>query len=134
MDLMCGILDQRVIHESIVRGVLDRQAAPLRTLYRKRRHVMETTLRDQFGDRISWMQPKGGFFLWARLPEGYDCEPLLEKSLQEGVIFVIGSAFCVDGSGHDRVRLSFSWPTPDRIVEGAVRLSRAMTLSPVGRV
>ena len=134
MDLMCGILDQRVIHESIVRGVLDRQAAPLRTLYRKRRDVMETTLRDQFGDRISWMQPKGGFFLWARLPEGYDCEPLLEKSLQEGVIFVIGSAFCVDGSGHDRVRLSFSWPTPDRIVEGAVRLSRAMTLSPVGRV
>ncbi len=134
MDLMCGILDQRVIHESIVRGVLDRQAAPLRTLYRERRHVMETTLRDQFGDRISWMQPKGGFFLWARLPEGYECEPLLEKSLQEGVIFVIGSAFCVDGSGHDRVRLSFSWPTPDRIVEGAVRLSRAMTLSPVGRV
>jgi len=134
MDLMCGILDQRVIHESIVRGVLDRQAAPLRTLYRERRDVMETTLRDQFGDRISWMQPKGGFFLWARLPEGYECEPLLEKSLQEGVIFVIGSAFCVDGSGHDRVRLSFSWPTPDRIVEGAVRLSRAMTLSPVGRV
>jgi 2-aminoadipate transaminase len=135
MDLMCGILDQRVIHESIVRGVLDRQAVPLRTLYRTRRDVMETTLRDQFGDRISWMQPKGGFFLWARLPEGYDeCEPLLEKSLQEGVIFVIGSAFCVDGSGHDRVRLSFSWPTPDRITEGAARLARAMTPSPVGRV
>ena len=134
MDLMCGILDQRVIHESIVRGVLDRQAAPLRTLYRERRDVMETTLRDQFGDRISWMQPKGGFFLWARLPEGYECEPLLDRSLQEGVIFVIGSAFCVDGSGHDRVRLSFSWPTPDRIVEGAARLARAMTVSPVGRV
>ena len=30
MDLMCGILDQRVVHQSIVRGVLDRQAAPLR--------------------------------------------------------------------------------------------------------
>ena len=134
MDLMCGILDQRVIHQSIVRGVLDRQAAPLRTLYRERRDVMETTLREQFGDRISWIQPKGGFFLWARLPEGYECEPLLERSLQEGVIFVIGSAFCVDGSGHDRVRLSFSWPTPERIVEGAARLARAMTLSPVGRV
>ena len=40
-----------------------------------------------------------------------------------GVIFVIGSAFCVDGSGHDRVRLSFSWPTPDRIREG-VRAAR----------
>ena len=34
MDLMCGILDQRVVHQSIVRGVLERQAAPLRQLYR----------------------------------------------------------------------------------------------------
>ena len=130
MDLMCGILDQRVVHESIVRGVLDRQAPPLRNLYRKRRDVMETTLRDQFGDRITWIQPKGGFFLWARLPEGYECEPLLEKAMQEGVIFVIGSAFCVDGSGRDRVRLSFSWPSPDRIREGAKRLAAAMASSP----
>jgi 2-aminoadipate transaminase len=126
MDLMCGILDQRVIHQSIVRGVLERQAAPLRNLYRNRRDVMETTLREQFGDRISWIQPKGGFFLWARLPEGYECEPLLEKAMGEGVMFVIGSAFCVDGSGHDRVRLSFSWPTPERIREGAKRLAVAI--------
>src|SRR5258705_7240883 len=71
MDLMCGILDQRVVQESIVRGVLERQAAPLRALYRERRDVMEQTLRDQFGDRISWIKPKGGFFLWAQLPEGF---------------------------------------------------------------
>jgi 2-aminoadipate transaminase len=127
MDLMCGILDQRVVHQSIVRGVLARQAAPLRKLYRERRDVMEQTLREEFGDRLTWIQPKGGFFLWAKLAGGYECEPLLEKALEQGVIFVIGSAFCVDGSGRDRVRLSFSWPTPDRIREGARRLARAMT-------
>jgi len=126
MDLMCGILDQRVVHQSIVRGVLDRQAAPLRMLYRQRRDVMERTLRDQFGDRLSWIQPKGGFFLWATLPEGFEDIALLAKAMEQGVIFVIGSAFCVDGSGHDRVRLSFSWPTPDRIRDGAKRLAAAM--------
>jgi 2-aminoadipate transaminase len=133
MDLMCGILDQRVIHESILRGVLGRQAAPLRALYRKRRDVMETTLRDQFGDRLTWIQPKGGFFLWARLPDEYECEALLEKAMREGVIFVIGSAFCVDGSGHDHVRLSFSWPSPERIRDGARRLAAAMQISVAGR-
>src|SRR5690349_14939243 len=106
MDLMCGILDQRVVHQSIVRGVLDRQAAPLRRLYRMRRDVMEQALREQFGDRLSWIQPKGGFFLWAKLPSGCDCEPMLVKAMEEGVLFVVGSAFCVDGSGHDRIRLS----------------------------
>jgi 2-aminoadipate transaminase len=128
MDLMCGILDQRVVHQSIVRGVLARQAVPLRKLYRMRRDVMEQTLRAQFGDRLSWIQPKGGFFLWATLPEGFECEALLQKAMEQGVIFVIGSAFCVDGSGHDRVRLSFSWPTADQISEGARRLAVAMQL------
>ena len=126
MDLMCGILDQRVVHQSIVRGVLERQAAPLRKLYRLRRDVLEHTLREQFGDRLTWSQPKGGFFLWATLPEGYECEALLAKAMEQGVIFVIGSAFCVDGSGHDRIRLSFSWPSPERIREGALRLATAM--------
>ena len=102
---MCGILDQRVVHQSIIRGVLARQAEPLRRLYRTRRDVMEQTLRDQFGERLTWIHPKGGFFLWARLPDGYECEPLLATAMEQGVIFVIGSAFCVDGSGHDRVRL-----------------------------
>ena len=135
MDLMCGILDQRVVHESIVRGVLARQAGPLRTLYRLRRDVMEQALREQFADRLTWIQPKGGFFVWARLPDGYECETLLGKAMEQGIIFVIGSAFCVDGSGHDRMRLSFSWPTADRIREGARRLAAAMEThaDPVGR-
>ena len=126
MDLMCGILDQRVVHQSIVRGVLERQAAPLRKLYRMRRDVMEHTLRAQFGDRLTWIPPKGGFFLWAKLPDGYECEALLAKAMEQGVLFVIGNAFCVDGSGHDRIRLSFSWPSPERIREGARRLAAAM--------
>jgi 2-aminoadipate transaminase len=126
MDLMCGILDQRVVHQSIVRGVLERQAAPLRRLYRIRRDVMEQALREQLEGRLTWIAPKGGFFLWARLPDGCECEPLLARALEHGVIFVIGSAFCVDGSGQDRIRLSFSWPSPERIREGARRLRLAM--------
>jgi len=131
MDLMCGILDQRVVHQSIVRGVLARQAEPLRRLYRMRRDVMEQTLREQFGNQLTWIQPKGGFFLWARLPGVYDCEALLPKAMEQGVLFVIGSAFCVDGTGQDRVRLSFSWPSPENIKEGARRLAAAMEMKAV---
>jgi len=126
MDLMCGILDQRVVHESIVRGVLDRQAAPLRRLFRLRRDVLTQALDDQFGGEMTWVAPRGGFFLWARLPDGCQCEPLLARAIDRGVLFVSGSAFCVDGSGHDRIRLSFSWPTPERLREGARRLGEAV--------
>src|SRR5439155_24682585 len=56
MDLMCGILDQPVIHQSLVRGVLGRKSPLLRKLYRMRRDVMEQTLRHEFGDRLTWIQ------------------------------------------------------------------------------
>jgi DNA-binding transcriptional MocR family regulator len=32
----------------------------------------------------------------------------------------------VDGTGHDTIRLSFSEPAPDRIVEGIRRLAGAL--------
>jgi DNA-binding transcriptional MocR family regulator len=47
--------------------------------------------------------PHGGFFLWATLLGGETDEALLERALEERVIFVSGSAFFVDGSGHDTI-------------------------------
>ena len=117
MDLMCGILDQRVVHQSIVRGVLDRQAAPLRQLYRMRRDVMEQALREQLGGRLTWIAPKGGFFLWARLPDGYECEPLLARRSSRACCLssAARSAWTAAVRPHSAVVLV---PSPERIREG----------------
>ena len=125
-DLMTGSLDQRVVHEAVRRGALDRLAPTLRDLYRRKRDVMEKALHAELGDLLQWRAPKGGFFLWATLPEGYEDQALLARALDERLVFVIGSAFYVDGTGHDRIRLSFSAPTEERIREGARRLAAAM--------
>jgi 2-aminoadipate transaminase len=126
VDLTSGILDQRIIHEAVRRGVPERIAPALRDLYRRKRDVMEQALRAELGDRLTWPPPKGGFFLWATLPEGQDDLSLLERALEQRLVFVIGSAFYVDGSGHDKIRLSFSAPSPERLVEGARRLSSVL--------
>jgi 2-aminoadipate transaminase len=126
IDLTSGILDQRIVHEAITRGVIDRIAPSLRQLYHRKRAAMEQALRRELGDRLTWLVPKGGFFLWARLASGYDDVSLLDRALEQKLVFVIGSAFYVDGSGHDRIRLSFSAPSIDRIDEGARRLAAAM--------
>jgi 2-aminoadipate transaminase len=125
-DLTSGILDQRIVVEALKRGVVDRLAPKLRELYRSKRDVMETAIREQVGGRLTWSQPKGGFFIWATLPDGLRDVDVLERALQHGVVFVIGSAFHVDGSGHDTIRLSFSAPSPDRIREGVRRLSATL--------
>ena len=122
-DLTSGILDQRIILEALRRGVPERITPQLRDLYRRKRDVMEQALRAELGARLTWPAPKGGFFLWATLPEGQDDLSLLERALAQRLVFVIGSAFYVDGTGHNKIRLSFSAPPPERIVEGVRRLS-----------
>ena len=126
VDLMTGSLDQRIVYEAVRCGAIDRLAPQLRELYRRKRDVMEAALRVEMGDRLSWTVPKGGFFLWATLPEGYDDVTLLAHALEQRLVFVVGSAFFVDGTGHDRIRLSFSAPTAERIQEGARRLAAAL--------
>jgi DNA-binding transcriptional MocR family regulator len=101
-------------------------APALRQLYRGKRDVMERALRERLGGRLTWPEPKGGFFLWATLPEGVDDQTLLDRALAQRLVFVIGSAFYVDGSGHDRIRLSFSAPSAGQIQEGVVRLAAVM--------
>ena len=131
-DLTSGILDQRIILEAVRQGVPERIAPQLRGLYRHKRDVMEQAFRAELGDRLTWPAPKGGFFLWATLPEGQHDVSLLDRALAQRLVFVTGSAFYVNGTGHDKIRLSFSAPTPERIIEGARRLSAVLQEIGVG--
>jgi 2-aminoadipate transaminase len=120
-DLCSGGLDQRVIYEACKRGVLERQLPMLRRHYQAKRDVMVESLRGEFSDKVTWPAPRGGFFLWATLPEHADA--MINRSVEHGVIYVAGAAFFVDDSGHNVIRLAFSAPSHDRIREGVKRLA-----------
>ncbi len=125
-DLCTGELDQRIVYEACRRGILDRQAPILRAHYREKRDVMIAALRRELDDAISWPDPRGGFFLWATLPDVIDAHAMIERAIAHGVIYVSGNAFFVDGSGQRMVRLSFSAPTPARIDEGIRRFAATL--------
>jgi 2-aminoadipate transaminase len=126
-DLCSGVFDQRVVHGALDRGVIQRIAPALRAHYQHKRTVMEQSLQAKLGDRVKWTTPRGGFFLWIELPPGVDDLSLFDRALEEKVSFVIGSAFFVDGGGHQFARLSFSGITPAQIAEGVARLERAVS-------
>jgi DNA-binding transcriptional MocR family regulator len=123
-----------MVHEALRRGVIDRITPALRSTYRRKRDLMQQALRQELGDRLAWQMPKGGFFIWATLVDGEDDNSLLERAIAlHGVIFVAGSAFYVDGTGHNRIRLSFSAPPLERIEEGAKRLGQLLSREPTAR-
>ena len=124
-DLTSGILDQHVVHEAVKRGVVHALAPKLRALYARKREVMEQALRARLGERLTSTPPNGAFFVCATLPAGCSDLALLERALARGLVFVVGSAFFVDGTGHETIRLSFSAPSIERISEGVNRLAAA---------
>jgi 2-aminoadipate transaminase len=125
-DLLTGSLDQRMIFEACRRGVLDRQLPLLRQHYARKRDVMEEALRREIGDAISWPKPKGGFFLWVTLPREVDAAQMIARAIEQGVVYVTGDAFYVDGSGQNTLRLSFSAPSHERIQAGVARLAATL--------
>jgi 2-aminoadipate transaminase len=125
-DLCTGGLDQRVVYEACRRGLLARQLPLLRTYYQTKRDAMRRALEQTLTGKLSWVPPRGGFFLWARLEGGLASDDLLKFAQARGVIYVVGGAFFVDGAGRSFVRLCFSTPSPERIEEGVRRLAAAV--------
>ena len=125
-DLCTGAVDQRIVFECCRRGILAAHVPVLREIYQQKRDAMVSALRASLGDVLSWPDPRGGFFLWARLGRGLAANTLLPIAQRHGVIYVAGTAFFVNGAGEDFIRLSFSAPSVDRIREGVARLAAAV--------
>jgi DNA-binding transcriptional MocR family regulator len=99
------------------------QTKQLREMYRERRDAMIAALEDFMPAACTWTRPHGGFFVWVTLPPGIDAKAMLPRAVTARVAYVPGTAFFADGFGAGCMRLSFCYPTPERIREGVRRLA-----------
>ena len=99
------------------------QIKNFRELYRERRDAMLEALDQHFPASATWTKPRGGFYVWATLPNGIDTKAMLPRAITARVAYVPGTAFYADGFGTWSMRLSYCYPTPERIQEGVRRLA-----------
>lgn len=125
-DLCSSSLTQRVVEEYFKSNLLSSHVKKLIGMYKKRRDAMLAALEEFFPKEVKWTRPKGGFFVWATLPEYLDTTAMLAKAIQEKVAYVPGRAFYADGSGKNCMRLNFSYPREREIREGIRRLSEVI--------
>jgi DNA-binding transcriptional MocR family regulator len=123
-DLNNSTLNQMVMHR-MAEAMFDRRVADACAHYRRRRDAMLAALERHMPRGARWTEPRGGLFVWLRLPEGVDGAELLTRSLAEAkVAFVPGSAFYFDDRARNTARLSYSLPSEAQIEEGIGRLAR----------
>jgi 2-aminoadipate transaminase len=95
----------------------------LRVIYRERRDAMLEALAEEFPAGVRWTRPAGGFYVWADLGPQLDTRAMLAKAIAARVAYVPGGAFYADGQGASFMRLSYCFPSPERIREGVRRLA-----------
>jgi 2-aminoadipate transaminase len=127
MDTCANVPMQRLAAAFIAEGRLEPHLETLRETYHENKATMRAALERYLGGgRVSWTDPKGGFFLWVTFPEDVATEPLADVAIEEGVGFVPGNAFSVSGRFQNALRLSFASNSGERTTEGVRRLRGAL--------
>jgi 2-aminoadipate transaminase len=124
-DLHTAALTQRLAAAFIGSPHVERHLARLRLECRVRRDALVSGLR-RHCPPLRFRVPGGSYYLWAGLPAPLTAEALLPIALEHGVGLRPGTAFSPNGGGADHVRLCYAALPPERILEGARRLGRAV--------
>ncbi|HEY7456917.1 MAG TPA: PLP-dependent aminotransferase family protein [Solirubrobacterales bacterium] len=119
-----NMLAESVVLELCTSGALDANIGFVKGALRERRDALVDALREQLPE-AEFVVPEGGYFLWLDLSEGTDTPALLVEAKGEGVAFVAGPDFMIEG-GLNSLRLSFASVPPEQIPEGIARIARAL--------
>jgi len=119
-----NMLAEAVVLELCQSGRLDRNIEFVKGALRDRRDALVGALREQIPE-AEFVVPGGGYFLWLDLAAGTDTTALLAEAKSDGVAFVAGPDFMIEG-GENSLRLSFASVPPERIPEGVARIARAL--------
>jgi 2-aminoadipate transaminase len=122
-DAGSGALEQMVLAEYCGKHFSKHVPALRRGLRAKLETLMES-LREHFGSLAEFEDPKGGIFLWVKLPESVDTLKLYPLALAAGVAINPGIEWSVNKvHARNRLRLCFASPSHEEIHQGVASLA-----------
>lgn len=118
-DGQMPLVTQRVVSRLLDVIDYDAQIKHVSTVYKEKADLMMQTLRTHGSDKVHFVEPKGGMFLWLTMPDGVDCDAFFEACMEHKVGIVPGAAFAADGvPAGQSFRFSFTFPSKEQIVAG----------------
>jgi 2-aminoadipate transaminase len=124
-DSGTGALDQMVVAEYFSQNFGEHVGGLTQTLHDKLDAMVEAVERE-FGTAVEKMwKPKGGIFLWLKLPDRIDVTKLVAPAAKAGVVFNPGPEWsCNPGESKSHLRLCFALPSKDDIRAGVAAFAR----------
>jgi 2-aminoadipate transaminase len=123
-DSGTGALDQMIVAEYFSRHFRAHVDHLNGVLHDKLTTMIEAVERE-FGAAAECWRPKGGIFLWIRLPDEVDVRTLIKPAADAGIQFNPGPEWAVDADrSKSHLRLCFAMPSKATIREGVAALAK----------
>jgi 2-aminoadipate transaminase len=118
-----GALEQMVLAEYCTAHFTPHVRALTGGLRSKLETLMES-LAEQFGTAAEFEEPRGGIFLWIKLPDAVDTRKLAQSALAAGIAINPGPEWSTDQAySKSRMRLCFANPSQEAIRQGVAALA-----------
>jgi len=121
-DAGSGALEQMVLAEFCTRHFDDHVATLNKTLEAKLDTLIEALDRN-FGTAADFQRPKGGIFLWVKLPETVNTTRLAAIAAQAGIAVNPGAEWSLGADATRWIRICFASPTHAQLQAGIARLA-----------
>jgi 2-aminoadipate transaminase len=123
-DSGTGALDQMVVAEYFSKH-FDTHLSHLNGVLHDKLKTMTEAVEREFGASAECWAPKGGIFLWIKLPDSVDVRTLMKPAAEAGIVFNEGPAWAVSpGNSSSHLRLCFAMPSHETIRDGVAALAR----------
>ncbi len=129
-DLHTNTVNQYFILEVLKKNLLKDHVSKLRNKVLEKKNLMVEEIQKHQGIQVFFEIPKGGFYIWLRLPDEINMVDFFESCKKEKVSVMPGDTFFPAGScDHSYLRINYSYPELNEIPKGIDRLFNALSKS-----
>lgn len=132
-DFGTSNLLQQILVRALASGRYAAHLEVLRRRYARKAEVVLAALREHFPPAAEWWTPRGGLYVWARLPRRLRSgprSPVFQSALRRGVLYVPGAWCYADDPTRRKpdheMRISYGCVTEAHLQTGIARLGKVL--------
>ena len=112
-------LTQELLGLYLDNGTYHRSLEAFRTNYREKQQLVCDKLDAMRHLGVSYRRPRGGIYIWCKLPDGVDSKSFVSRAYNMGVSLLPGYVFYPRrNGGRDHVRINYSYEPKQRLAAG----------------